>query len=377
MLKTKDQNRIISFFRPCHNFDPCFDYSFSETRPYHSRMASNSDSEDKDRDNDDLSIAFPDTAILAAAAAPSSILVPESKGCCWSRPLAACLRDNDRLLEELQSYCASSEFTSFCTSAGLVGPVVRWKDPGNGVFRFWMACQGLLSSTSSLGLVFHGTRKANIQSILENGLDPTKRKGQAYGPGEYFSTTPSASISYCKGELQMMLFLVVITPWSYQSEHLSYKPMDYVVVQDNRHQLPLGVVEFESVQPSAQRKSHLMCAALQKLNQEALVQQAKASEAASKALIIQLIIQGETEWASSKYAKHQTCLSETSKREIGMYAHLRLDSSFVEYYFPNLPAPMRGSERDMLHIETVDSEIAKAQEAWKKYEDRMAGSDNK
>lgn len=35
-------------------------------------------------------------------------------------------------------------------------------------------------------LVFHGTPERNIQSICRQGLDPKRRAGQAYGPGEYF-----------------------------------------------------------------------------------------------------------------------------------------------------------------------------------------------
>lgn len=36
-------------------------------------------------------------------------------------------------------------------------------------------------------LVFHGTQEANVESILKQGLDPNKRKGQAHGRGEYFA----------------------------------------------------------------------------------------------------------------------------------------------------------------------------------------------
>ena len=37
-----------------------------------------------------------------------------------------------------------------------------------------------------LRMVFHGTAEANIDAICQNGLDPSRRAGQAYGPGEYF-----------------------------------------------------------------------------------------------------------------------------------------------------------------------------------------------
>ena len=36
-------------------------------------------------------------------------------------------------------------------------------------------------------LCFHGTAEANIDAICRDGLDPKRRAGQAYGPGEYLS----------------------------------------------------------------------------------------------------------------------------------------------------------------------------------------------
>jgi Poly(ADP-ribose) polymerase catalytic domain len=54
-----------------------------------------------------------------------------------------------------------------------------------------------------LGLVFHGTRSCNILNILNYGLDASLRNGQSFGPGEYFSTTPTTSISYCRGGMQL------------------------------------------------------------------------------------------------------------------------------------------------------------------------------
>ena len=40
----------------------------------------------------------------------------------------------------------------------------------------------------------HGTNSANIDSILKNNFDLSKRKGQAYGYGIYFSEQPEVSI---------------------------------------------------------------------------------------------------------------------------------------------------------------------------------------
>ena len=46
---------------------------------------------------------------------------------------------------------------------------------------------------------FHGTAKENIDSILQNNFDMSKRAGQAYGFGIYFSENPLVSVPYTRG----------------------------------------------------------------------------------------------------------------------------------------------------------------------------------
>jgi len=58
-------------------------------------------------------------------------------------------------------------------------------------------------------LCFHGTAEANVDAIMKGGLDPSRRNGQAYGPGEYFATHASTSLAYCKGGKKMMVFAVL------------------------------------------------------------------------------------------------------------------------------------------------------------------------
>ena len=54
--------------------------------------------------------------------------------------------------------------------------------------------------------------QANIDAICRNGLDPARRSGQAYGPGEYFGAAGNATISvaYCKGGRKMLVFAVLV-----------------------------------------------------------------------------------------------------------------------------------------------------------------------
>jgi hypothetical protein len=45
---------------------------------------------------------------------------------------------------------------------------------------------------------FHGTAATAIKSICTEGFDPTRRAGQACGPGEYFGVTSAVSHGYCR-----------------------------------------------------------------------------------------------------------------------------------------------------------------------------------
>jgi hypothetical protein len=46
---------------------------------------------------------------------------------------------------------------------------------------------------------FHGTAADAIKPICNQGFDPTRRRGQAYGTGEYFGVTPDISDGYSHG----------------------------------------------------------------------------------------------------------------------------------------------------------------------------------
>ncbi|EDO36121.1 predicted protein, partial [Nematostella vectensis] len=50
-------------------------------------------------------------------------------------------------------------------------------------------------------LAYHGTRSANIDSILRNNLDIKFAQRQAYGRGNYFSEFPEISMGYGDGLL--------------------------------------------------------------------------------------------------------------------------------------------------------------------------------
>jgi len=105
-----------------------------------------------------------------------------------------------------------------------------------------------------LMLVFHGTQKDWIPSILQNGLDPNMRSRQAHGPGEYFAKIPMLAEGYCdRGcktcdffednctcQNEMAVFVVALN-----QEDFASRKDDVVVVSDNNLQLPIGTLLFD------------------------------------------------------------------------------------------------------------------------------------
>jgi hypothetical protein len=266
-------------------------------------------------------LQFSDTSRSAAS--------PECLGACLSRPLPSYkYSDYVRLLEDVKTYCKSSAFQVFCADSGLTNASFTWGQDGSFNWgqdsviggtvcaRFWKACQdvrvGMLNR--SVAVVFHGTRQVNIKNILNNGLDEKKRSGQAYGPGEYFSTFPGTSTSYAHDNM-MLVCLVIMPPIDTEMEKKhANKPLDYVVVSNSAHHLPVGVLSYSAVEQTVLARSKRERAMLTQLNKELLEKHVKAREAKAKADIIQLIIQGETELASCKFARSKSFLSEISQR---------------------------------------------------------------
>lgn len=90
-----------------------------------------------------------------------------------------------------------------------------------------------------LAIAFHGTDPRNLPSILATGLDASKRCGQSLGPGEYFATKASVSASYCRRG-NVMVVCVIVFP-----EQLKSRRDNEVVVENNQHHIPIGVLLFD------------------------------------------------------------------------------------------------------------------------------------
>lgn len=112
--------------------------------------------------------------------------------------------------------------------------------PGGALYRRFVAEWARVPSKRTR-LCFHGTAEANVDAICANGLDPARRLGQAYGPGEYFAGHAATSLGYCRGGGKMIVF-ALLTDASAMTHH-----SDQVVVNHRQDaQLPLAVVTFDA-----------------------------------------------------------------------------------------------------------------------------------
>ncbi len=105
-------------------------------------------------------------------------------------------------------------------------------------------------------LAFHGTPQQNVDSILQNNLDPTRHSGQAYGPGHYFSEFPDVSLGYGNG---LILFRTLpgkerihgSTDLPYNSTKVVRTPQSefgkMLIIEDNRQFVPFFVFHLKRI----------------------------------------------------------------------------------------------------------------------------------
>jgi hypothetical protein len=68
---------------------------------------------------------------------------------------------------------------------------------------------GFSKALQSSFFAWHGTAAGAIAPICNTGFDPSRRSGQAYGPGEYFGWTASVSHGYCRGGTNMLVAVIL------------------------------------------------------------------------------------------------------------------------------------------------------------------------
>jgi hypothetical protein len=297
--------------------------------------------------NNALDFSFASTAMTLASSFDMSTL--KGTGSCFSK-LKSEVNSVSELISQQETFCSSADFEAFVSCSGLKQPIFK-RNPrlDDSKFEKFTKAWNKLAPDSKLSIVFHGTSKHNIVRILDNGLDPKRRSGQAYGPGEYFSNNPGISVSFCNGGNEMLVFAVA------KPRERQYNcPPDYVVIANNDHQLPLGSVTFKGVEHQVLSHSSRMRQQLAYLSKIADRKAQEANDATLKAEIIQHLIGKQVDIASEKYQNHLVDLSYTSKREIAMYVYRLVDKALFSFYFPELPEPMKSEERDVAAIRSVE-----------------------
>ena len=263
------------------------------------------------------------------------------------------------ILNFFQSACESTYFSDKCGQLGLrEGVFVPVKLTAmHPCYEKFAASLQTLPRDAELGLVFHGTAEQNIDAIACDGLDSKKRSGQAHGPGEYFAKNPQISVGYCKGGTEMFVFLVVVPKRvaAAVATRAARVPANFVVVQNNSHQIPLGTMFFDSVDKGVLEASQKLRGKLNQLAKDAEAKVLEVEETKLKAAIMQELMKNEFEKASKLYLENKEVLTELSKREIAWYAQPILkDDPRYATFFPDLPLALKAMELKDANITSLD-----------------------
>lgn len=295
----------------------------------------------------------------------------DPSGGCWAFQKYNVLSDGgiSGVRSFFQKTCSHVTFLNRWVKAGFENPFFEINPflvEGNSGFDKFAGTLKTLDNDATLACVFHGSPSWNTKSILTEGLDPQRRRGQAFGPGEYFGKNPQVSARYGKGALEILVFVVVL-PTNPKSDY-------YVVVENNNHQLPLGTVKYRSVRKDVIALSQNMACQLQALHNEVHYRSQLAKEASVKEKITQHVVQNKADIAAEVYSRNFTLLTVTSKREISWYVHQKIDEGIILFLFPDLPPPMSHQEFVTSQIPSVDKYVAmetSAREELDKKEARM------
>lgn len=100
--------------------------------------------------------------------------------------------------------------------------------------------------TSQCEFAFHGSPNVtNVQSICWDGLDPARRRGQAYGPGEYFSTDATVSSSYAGSSGYLTVFLLTKGPHNTTAND-TYRIVNNPTDGKTAYCIPIGVIDYKA-----------------------------------------------------------------------------------------------------------------------------------
>jgi hypothetical protein len=264
----------------------------------------------------------------------------------------------------------SEEFCKFVESSGIKSPTVQ-ANPyllESSMYRdFAEEARACLNATGGsdfdVRIVFHGTRFDNVDYIMRDGLDPSLRKTQSDGQGEYFSGNPAMPWRFCRGGNVMLIFLVITTKTDLRAR-------DIIVVKNRKRQLPIATLSFEGYDAAAWKRSHVFQNQVKQLWDDVVKKEKLAAETKTKEKIVRLLLVREYDAASEAYVKacdENGVPPQSWAREVAAYVrdHIR-DDETVDIYFPGLPArPVRSRDLSILSVEKCEEE---AKEAKRKYE---------
>ena len=200
---------------------------------------------------------------------------------------------------------ATATSTSATASMGDWGESSHFGGSANGVSSSTGMGGGSSPGLPPLKLVFHGTGEENIEPILREGMDSSKRgrHGQAFGPGEYFATRAFHSLGYCRGGRRMLIFAVLaekqVELHSGMPKGTAVRPASGIVVVDKvERQLPLASIVIS--QPTEEVRHAAMLA--QQATSAAAQAKAAAKRGMAKARVMKLLMMDNVADASDAYS---------------------------------------------------------------------------
>ena len=273
-------------------------------------------------------------------------------------------------LPGIQEHIQSDRFVKFVEMSHIKGPriTINTRIFQSDIYQAFVDEMKAIAESADAGqhhvsLVFHGTLESNVESILSNGLDPSLRRGQQFGQGEYFAASPDLPLRYCRGGTKMLVFLVITTKFDLRGH-------DIVVVKKSQRQLPIATLSFLSYDPRALKAASAFQANVSKLVAEVREKEKAVKVATAKERIIKLILEEEYLAASDIY--NLSCDDkgqppEVWAEEMAAYVrdHIR-DEETVEIYFPNLPKRPKSSHDLKIRATTdIEEEAASARKKLK------------
>ena len=95
----------------------------------------------------------------------------------------------------------------------------------NTTYQKFLDCKNIMGNTCNQTILFHGTKKENIEIICNEGFDPRlSNKHAKYGRGTYFAKLPSKAHLYNVGNNSMIVSKVLIGRFTQGEQYLVRSP---------------------------------------------------------------------------------------------------------------------------------------------------------